>query len=192
MSEHLKPQSTLPLTLEELKAHFPHRYKQPSIDPSVFVAPGSHVIGDVSIGKLSSIWFNCVIRGDVNYIRIGEKTNIQDLTLIHESYKKSPTIIGNSVTVGHSVVLHACKVGDFNLIGMGSIVLDEAELGDYVLLGAGSLVTQGTKIPPRSKAFGRPAKVVGTLTDEEIKFLTFSADHYVRLRQTYLSSTGSV
>jgi gamma-carbonic anhydrase len=146
------------------------------------------VLGDVTIGKESSLWFNSVVRGDVNYIRIGEKTNIQDLTLIHESYKKAPTIIGNSVTIGHSVVLHACTVGDFSLVGMGSVILDEAELGEYVLLGAGSLVTQGTKIPARSKAFGRPAKVVGTLTEEEIKFLTFSAEHYVRLSRTYLTS----
>lgn len=177
------------LNLEELKTIFPHRYQQPQIDPSVFIAPGSHVIGDVTIGKESSVWFNCVLRGDVNFIRIGEKTNIQDLSLIHESYRKNPTIIGNSVTVGHSVVLHACTVGDFCLLGMGSIVLDGAELGDYVLLGAGSLVTQGTKLPSRSKVMGSPAKVVGSLTDEEITFLEFSAAHYVRLRQTYLSSS---
>jgi len=127
----------------------------------------------------------------VNFVKIGEKTNIQDMTLIHESYQKKPTIIGNSVTVGHSAVLHACIVGDFSLVGMGSVILDDAELGDYVLLGAGSLVTPGTKIPSRSKAFGRPAKVVGTLSEEEIKFLTASADHYVRLSRTYLPSTGS-
>ena len=169
-----------------MKAAFPHRYRQPQIDTSVFIAPGSHVLGDVTIGKESSVWFNCVLRGDVNFIKIGERTNIQDMTLIHESYKKSPTIIGDSVTVGHSVVLHACKIGSFSLIGMGSIVLDDAELGEYVLLGAGSLVTQGAKIPPRSKAFGRPAKVVGSLSDEEIKFLEHSAAHYVRLSQTYL------
>ncbi len=187
MSEHPKKI----LTLEELKAAFPHRYSKPQIDPSVFIAPGSHIIGDVSLGKESSVWFNCVIRGDVNFVKVGERTNIQDMTLIHESYKKSPTRIGNSVTIGHSVVLHACTVGDFCLVGMGSIVLDDAELGDYVLLGAGSLVTQGTKIPPRSKAFGRPAKVVGSLSDEEIQFLKQSADHYVRLRQSYLSATGS-
>ena len=187
MSEHPKKI----LTLEELKATFPHRYRQPQIDPSVFVAPGSHIIGDVTLGKESSVWFNCVIRGDVNYVRVGDQTNIQDMTLIHESYKKSPTVVGNSVTVGHSVILHACTIGDFSLIGMGSVVLDDAEIGDYVLLGAGSLVTQGTKIPARSKAFGRPAKVVGTLTDEEIQFLKQSAAHYVRLRQTYLSSSDS-
>lgn len=131
------------------------------------------------------------MRADVNFIKIGEKTNIQDMTLIHESYKKNPTVIGNSVTIGHSVVLHACTIGDFSLVGMGSVIQDEAELGDFVLLGAGSLVTPGTKIPPRSKAFGRPAKVVGALTDEEIQLLTSSADHYVRLSRTYLSSTGS-
>lgn len=187
MSEHPKKI----LTLEELKTAFPHRYRSPQIDPSVFVAPGSHILGDVTLGKESSVWFNCVIRGDVNFVRVGERTNIQDMTLIHESYKKSPTIIGNAVTVGHSVVLHACTIGDFSLIGMGSVVLDDAMIGDYVLLGAGSLVTQGSKIPSRSKAFGRPAKVVGSLSDEEIEFLKRSADHYVQLRQTYLSSSDS-
>lgn len=104
---------------------------------------------------------------------------------MHESFKASPCIIGNDVTVGHSVVLHACTIGNFALIGMGSVVLDDAEIGEFVLLGAGSLVTQGTKIPARSKAFGRPAKVVGQLTDEEIEKLRFSANHYVELAKTY-------
>lgn len=171
----------------DLKKHFPFRYQPPKIDPSVFLAPGSHVHGDVWIGKESSIWFNCVLRGDVNYIRVGERTNIQDMSLVHVSYQANPTIIGNDVTVGHSVVLHACTIGNFALIGMGSVILDEAEIGDYVLLGAGSLVTQGTKIPPRTKAFGRPAKVVGELTDEELEHLRWSADHYVNLAKTYKS-----
>ena len=182
MSEHQKE-------IEELKKHFPHRYTNPIVDPTVFRAPGSQVIGDVVIGKESSIWFNSVIRADVNYIRIGERTNIQDFTMVHESYKASPTIIGNSVTVGHSVLLHACTVRDFALIGMGSILLDDVEIGEFVLLGAGSLVTQGTKIPAGSKAFGRPAKVVGQLTEEEKEKLRFSADHYVRLAQTYRFAT---
>lgn len=131
------------------------------------------------------MWFNAVLRGDVNYIRVGEGTNIQDLSLVHESYQKSPTIIGSHVTVGHSVILHACRVGDLSLIGMGSTVLDDAEIGDEVLLGAGSLVTQGMKIPSGSKAFGRPAKVVGKLTEEERAFLRWSANHYVLLAKTY-------
>jgi carbonic anhydrase/acetyltransferase-like protein (isoleucine patch superfamily) len=156
------------------------------------VAPGAHVIGDVVLGKESSVWFNTVLRGDVNYIRIGERTNIQDLSLVHESYKKSPTIVGNHVTVGHSVILHACTVGDFSLVGMGSVVLDDAEIGDFVLLGAGSLVTQGAKIPSGMKAFGRPAKVVGPITDEEREFLKWSAEHYVQLARTYLFSGVSL
>src|SRR5438093_802843 len=94
----------------ELREHFPHRFASPRLDPSVLVAPGAHVHGDVVVGKDSSIWFNCVLRGDVNYIRVGERTNIQDLTMIHVAYKGSPTIVGNSVTVGHGCILHACTV----------------------------------------------------------------------------------
>lgn len=170
---------------EALKRHFPHRFVPPKIHPSVFQAPGSRIHGDVEIGKESSVWFNAVMRGDVNYIRIGEKTNIQDLSLIHVSFEGNPAIIGNAVTVGHSVVLHACSVRDYSLIGMGSCILDGAEIGEYVMLGAGSLVTQNTKIPSGSKAFGRPAKVVATLTEEEREHLRWSAEHYVRLAKTY-------
>ena len=172
-----------------MKKHFPFRYNKPSLETDVFIASGAQVVGDVHIGSESSIWFNAVVRGDVNYVRIGEKTNIQDLSMIHESYKASPTKVGSHVTVGHSVILHACTIGDFSLMGMGSIVLDDAEIGDFVLLGAGSLVTQGMKIPSRSKAFGRPAKVVGTLTEEDIARLKWSADHYVALARTYLNSS---
>lgn len=188
MSEH--PKNNLPpsqWTLAEQQSYYPYRYSKPNIDASVYLAEGSRVLGDVTIGKESSIWFNTVVRADVNFVRIGERTNIQDLSMIHESFKASPTLIGNCVTVGHSVLLHACTIGDFALIGMGSIVLDDAEIGDFVLLGAGSLVTQGTKIPARSKAFGRPAKVVGQLTDEEIEKLKWSAAHYVRLSRSYLA-----
>lgn len=141
----------------------------------------------MKVGKNSSIWFNTVIRADVNSVRVGENTNIQDLTLIHESYKASPTLIGNSVTVGHSCILHACTIGDFCMVGMGSTILDDATLGEFVLLGAGSLVTPGTVIPSFSKAFGRPAKVVGKLTESEIEKLKWLATHYDQLRQIYLS-----
>lgn len=174
-----------PSELERLKKHFPHRFTEPKIDPSVFLAPGSHVLGDVTIGKDSSVWFNTVIRADVCYVRIGEKTNIQDCSLIHESFPSTPVIIGDGVTVGHSVTLHACKIGNYSLIGMGSTILDGAEIGDFVLLGAGSLVTPGTKIPSGMKAFGRPAKVVAELTQEEKDRLKWSANHYVDLAKTY-------
>lgn len=169
---------------------YPHFHQSPQINPTVFLAEGSRVYGDVHIGKDSSIWFNTVIRGDVNYIRIGERTNIQDLSLVHVSYETFPTIIGDDVTVGHSAIIHACKIGNCTLIGMGSTVLDGAEIGDFVLLGAGSLVTQNTKMPSGVKAFGRPAKVVAELTEEERKMLKLSALHYVNLSRSYLSPTA--
>jgi carbonic anhydrase/acetyltransferase-like protein (isoleucine patch superfamily) len=177
--------SELPELTGDLKRDYPHRFEIPQIHSSAKILTGAQVYGDVHIGKESSVWFNAVVRGDVNYIRIGEATNVQDLSLIHVSYKASPTIIGNGVTIGHSVVLHACTIRDFVLVGMGSVVLDDAEIGDYVILGAGSLVTPRTKIPSGSKAFGRPAKVVGQLTQEERDKIEFNARHYVNLAKTY-------
>jgi len=168
--------------------YLPHLFRKPQIDPSAYLASGAKILGDVVIGKESSIWFNAVIRADVNFVRIGERTNIQDLTLIHESYKASPTVIGNSVTIGHSCVLHACTIKDFCMVGMGSTILDDAELGEFVLLGAGSLVTPGTKIPAYSKALGRPAKGVAKLSPQEIDHLKWLADHYVKLREIYQNS----
>jgi carbonic anhydrase/acetyltransferase-like protein (isoleucine patch superfamily) len=179
MSEHSE------LTEEELKHKFPHRYTNPKIHPSVFIAPGAQVFGDVEIGADSSLWFNSIVRGDVNFIRIGERTNIQDLSMIHVSYHGHPTIIGNGVTIGHASILHACTIGDYALIGMGTQILDGVEIGEYSLIGAGSLVTKGTKIPPRTQAFGRPAKVTGELTEKQIEHLRWSARHYVNLARTY-------
>jgi carbonic anhydrase/acetyltransferase-like protein (isoleucine patch superfamily) len=191
MSERRKQnETTQKITKEALQSKYPHRYKDPKIHSSAIILPGVQIHGDVEIGKESSVWFNSVIRGDVNYIRIGDRTNIQDLSLIHVSYKALPTIIGNDVTVGHSVVLHACTVKDFALIGMGSVILDGAEIGEYCLIGAGSLITQGTKIPAGTKAFGRPAKVVGELTQEEREKLEFSARHYVNLAKAYTSQSA--
>lgn len=182
MSTHPGPIDT---KLQELQKRYPHRFKDPVIHSDAWVAPGAQIFGDVQVGAQSSVWFNCVARGDVNYIRIGERSNIQDLSMIHVTYKGNPTIIGNDVTIGHSCILHACSIGDFALVGMGSCILDGAEIGEWVLLGAGSLVTQGTKIPPYSKAFGRPAKVVAKLTDAEIEALKFSPSHYVQLMNSY-------
>lgn len=169
----------------DLKTLYPHKFTKPRIHPTVYLAPGSQVSGDVEVGQDSSIWYNTVLRGDVNFIRVGERTNIQDLTMVHVSFRTHPTIIGNDVTIGHSCVVHACTIGDFALIGMGSLILDGAEIGELVLLGAGSLVTGNTKIPPGTKAFGRPAKVVGDLTEKEIASLKFSAAHYQRLAESY-------
>ena len=175
----------MPNESQELKKLYPHKFKTPQIHASAMILPSAQVMGDVHIGAESSVWFHSVIRGDVNFIRIGEKTNIQDGSIIHVSYRKSPTNIGNCVTVGHSVTLHACTLRDFVLVGMGSVVLDDAELGEFVLLGAGSLVTPGTKIPAYSKAFGRPAKVVSKLTEAEIESIRWNADHYVKLAASY-------
>ncbi len=157
----------------------------PKIDPSVFIADGVHIIGDVEIGKDCSVWFNTVIRGDVNFIRIGERTNIQDNTVVHVTNKKYPTHIGSNVTIGHSAVIHACTIGDYALIGMGAIVLDNAVVGRYCLVAAGAVVTMGMNIPEGMLVAGVPAKVVRPLTDDEKKFLAQSAQNYIDYVATY-------
>lgn len=172
---------------EQLKKLYPHRYNSCKVSPSAWIAEGAVVNGDVHIGNESSIWFNSVVRADVNYIRIGNQTNIQDLSMIHVSYKTYPTIIGDCVTVGHSAIIHACTISNFVLVGMGSVILDGAQIGEYVLLGAGSLVTGKTKIPSGVKAYGRPAKVISELTEAEREYIRTSAIHYVNLAKTYVT-----
>lgn len=157
----------------------PYRGKWPDIHETAFVAPSSDLIGDVKIGAESSVWFQCVIRGDVNWIRIGERTNIQDHSMLHVTRVKSPLTIGDEVTVGHRVTLHGCRIGNRVLIGMGAIILDDAEIGDECIIGAGALVTKKMKIPPRSLVLGAPGKVVRALTDEELAYLAKSAKNYV-------------
>jgi gamma-carbonic anhydrase len=157
----------------------------PKIDPSVFIAEGVHIIGDVEIGKDSSIWYNTVIRGDVNYIRIGERTNIQDNTVVHVTNKKFPTHIGSNVTIGHSAVIHACTISDYCLIGMGAVILDDAKVGQYSLIAAGAVVTMGMVIPEGMMAAGVPAKVIRKLTDADINFLKQSAQNYIDYVATY-------
>lgn len=157
----------------------------PKIHPSVFIAEGAHIIGDVEIGKDSSVWFNTVIRGDVHYIRIGERTNIQDNTVVHVTNKKYPTHIGSNVTIGHSAVIHACTIYDYCLIGMGAIILDDAKIGPYSLVAAGALVTMGSVIPEGVLAAGIPAKIIRPLTDDEKQTLIQSAQNYVDYVATY-------
>ncbi|HBF12191.1 MAG TPA: gamma carbonic anhydrase family protein [Deltaproteobacteria bacterium] len=162
---------------------------QPKIHASCFVAPQACVIGDVEIGEGSSIWFQTVVRGDVNTIRIGKKTNIQDLCMVHvtnrDAPKPAPTVIGDEVTVGHRVVLHGCTIKDRCLIGIGSIILDGAVIEEECMIGAGSLVTPGTIIPRGHLAWGSPAKVTRPLTAAEKKFLRLSAAHYAQLAKKY-------
>ena len=151
---------------------------KPKIDETVFVAESADIIGDVVINKNSSVWYNVVIRGDEQPIRVGENTNIQDGCVVHTGWDV-PTQIGNNVTIGHKALIHGCKIGDNTLIGMGSIVLDNAEVGEYVLLGAGSLVPPGKKIPSGVLAMGSPAKVIRELTDVEKESIRKSAIDYI-------------
>src|SRR6267143_5845344 len=159
----------------------------PQIHPTAFVAEGTHVIGDVQIGEQSSIWFNTVVRGDMFYIRIGERTNVQDNCVIHTRTGAHPTIVEDEVTVGHSVTLHGCYVEHGALIGIGSIVLDDVRIGAQSLVAAGSLVSPGTIIPPRSLVMGMPARVKRPLTDEEVASLAKYWQNYVEYSAYYLN-----
>ncbi len=170
------------------------RYKEwfPQFSHNSWVAPNATVIGNVVMGEDSSIWFGCVVRGDVHKIRIGNRTNIQDLTMIHVThYKKSdmsdghPTIIGDDVTIGHRVMLHGCTIEDACLIGMNATVLDGAVIGKESIVGAGALVTGGKKFPPRSLILGSPAKVVRELGEQEVAQLYASAKRYVDFKEEY-------
>lgn len=166
----------------------PFGEKSPQIDPSVLIVPTATIIGDVIIGAESSLWFQVVVRGDVNHIRIGERTNIQDGTVVHVTNQTHPTLIGDEVTVGHNVTLHGCTIGDRCLVGIGSIILDGATIGADCMIGAGSLVTPGTEIPPGCLVLGSPAKVKRQLSTEEIAFLKQSADNYLGYMKSYAGS----
>ena len=169
----------------------PHHGIQPAIHPSVYVHPSAQIIGEVSLGADVSVWCGAVIRGDVNYITIGTGTNIQDLSVLHVSHKSAwdtlgaPLIIGARVTVGHSVILHGCTIGDECLIGMGSIVMDKAVLEPRVLLGAGSLVPEGKTLQSGYLYLGRPAKQLRPLTTEELAYFDYSAKHYIELARSH-------
>ncbi len=153
--------------MNNLEACIPFKGKKPFIDEDVFLAPGSKIIGDVVIGKGSSIWFNAVLRGDVERIEIGEYTNIQDNAVVHCD-SDIPTDIGSYVTIGHNAVIHACMIQDHCLIGMGAIVMDGALIGEGSVIGAGTIITKNKLIPPYSLVIGSPAEVVETL-DESTK-----------------------
>lgn len=161
--------------------------KKPNISRPVFVAQNATVIGDVAIGRNSGVWFNAVIRADINIIRIGEFTNIQDFCMCHVP-SHLPLIIGNYVTTGHHVVLHGCTVGNRCLIGMGSVLMDGAKIGDNTIIGAGSLVTEGTEIPSGMLALGAPAKVKRELRPEEIEMINKSAEHYWKMAERYINN----
>lgn len=163
----------------------PHQGRTPKIHESVFIAEGAHVIGDVEMGKDCSVWFNAVIRGDVNRIRIGDRTNIQDNCVLHVTHERFPLTIGSDVTIGHGAIVHGATVGNCCLIGMGSRVLDGVEVGDYVLVAAGALVLEGFKIPPGTLVAGVPARVQRELTAEERETLVRSAQNYINYVRSY-------
>ena len=164
----------------------------PTVHPSAFVDQSAQVIGDVHVGPESSIWMNVVVRGDVNYIRIGDRSNIQDLTCIHVMREMHPTLIGNNVTVGHSAVVHGCTIEDRCLIGMGAVLLNGCRIGAGSIVAAGAVVTEGVVVPPGSMVMGVPGRVRRALTPEEDASITWYADNYVRYRLDFVHLSTEV
>jgi carbonic anhydrase/acetyltransferase-like protein (isoleucine patch superfamily) len=163
----------------------PFRGVHPQIHPTAFVDSSSQVIGDVHLGKEASIWCNCTVRGDIHYIRIGDRSNVQDNSVIHVRNGSNPTILEAEVTVGHSVTLHGCHVERGCLIGIGSILLDAVRVGSESLVAAGALLSPGTVIPPRSLVMGMPAKVRRELSDAEVEGLKVYWQNYVEYTREY-------
>jgi carbonic anhydrase/acetyltransferase-like protein (isoleucine patch superfamily) len=170
----------------------PFRGKVPQVHPSAFIAESADVIGDVVIGVEASVWFNCVVRGDVFYIRIGDRTNVQDGTVIHVTNGRHATILEDKVTVGHNATLHGCYVETGSLIGIGAILMDDVRVGERSLVAAGSLLTPGMKIPARSLVMGAPARVKRPLTDEEVAGLDYYWKNYIELSKIYKGGSGTI
>ena len=168
----------------------PYRNILPTVDPTAFVDASAQVIGDVHLGFESSVWMNVVIRGDVNSIRIGARTNVQDLTLVHVMRDTNPTVIGDNVTIGHSAVIHGCTIEDRCLIGMGSILLNGCLIGRESIVAACTVVPEGVEIPPGSLVMGAPGKVRRVLTDVERQQILQYADNYVAYRLDYAQPHG--
>lgn len=159
--------------------------KRPRLHPSVWLAPGAHVVGDVEIGESSSVWFNSVIRGDVERVQIGARTNVQDLTMIHVTNGRFTCLIGDDVTVGHGVALHGCRIIGRSLIGMSAVILDDAEVGQDTIVAAHSLVRVGFKVPPGTLVAGVPATVKRDLKPAELDEIKRSAERYAEYARSY-------
>jgi carbonic anhydrase/acetyltransferase-like protein (isoleucine patch superfamily) len=160
---------------------------KPTIPKSCFIEETAVVVGDVVMGEDCSAWFHAVIRGDVHYIRIGQRTNVQDLSVLHVTHDTAPLVIGDEVTIGHHVVLHGCTIKDRVLIGMGAIVMDKVVIGEDSIVGAGALVTEGTIVPPKSLILGAPARVKRPVTDKELAWIRESAQNYVDYARQYMT-----
>jgi carbonic anhydrase/acetyltransferase-like protein (isoleucine patch superfamily) len=169
----------------------PFRGRWPTLGARVFLAPGAHVAGEVELGDDVSFWFHTVARGDVNFIRIGPRTNIQDGTVLHVSHLTHPLVIGAGVVVGHQAVLHGCTIDDGALIGIGARVLDGAVVERGAQIGAGAVVAPGHRIPAGHLALGIPARVARPLTDEESRRIAETCDRYAALKEEYRASVGS-
>ena len=165
----------------------PYRGQLPVVHPTAYIDQSAQVIGDVEVGAESSVWMNVVIRGDVNRIRIGQRSNVQDGTIVHVMHDTHPTSIGDDVTIGHGAVVHGCTIRDRVLIGMGAILLNGAVIGEDAIVAAGSLVPEGMSVPGRSLVMGSPAKVRRPLTDVEVASILEYAGNYVRYRRDYQS-----
>jgi carbonic anhydrase/acetyltransferase-like protein (isoleucine patch superfamily) len=159
--------------------------RAPILGRDVYLADDAVVVGEATLGDQASVWFGSIVRADVGWIRIGKRSNIQDLTMVHVTGGQANTTIGDDVTVGHRVVLHGCTVGDGCLVGIGAVLLDECVIGEGSVIGAGAVVTPGTRVPPRSLVLGIPAKVVRPATDEEARMGIEGAERYVELARFY-------
>ena len=169
---------------------YPFLGKTPKFDESNYIAPSADIIGDVTLGHESSVWFNCTVRGDVNYIEIGDRSNIQDNCCIHVMNQTGPTIIGNEVTIGHGAVIHGCTIKDRVLIGMNAVVLDKAVIEEDVIIAAGSLVTPGKTMPSGYMCMGSPCKPVRKLTEEEFKSIPKYSENYVKYSRVYMGKAN--
>jgi carbonic anhydrase/acetyltransferase-like protein (isoleucine patch superfamily) len=168
----------------------PYRGSSPRLAPDAFAAPGATLIGDVEVGAQASVWFGCVVRGDVQRVRIGARTNLQDGSIIHVSREGLATLIGVEVTIGHGCIVHACTLEDRAFVGMGSVILDGAVVASEGMLGAGSLLSPGKRVGSRELWLGRPARLVRLVSDEERAVLDEQNRHYVELAAEYRAALG--
>jgi len=166
--------------------------RKPQIDDTAYVAPGAVLLGDVRIREDASVWFNCVLRGDVNYIEVGKRSNLQDLVLCHGLYQTNPVVVGNDVTVGHSAIIHGSVIEDRCLIGMGAKVLSGAVVGAESIVAAGAVVREGEHIPPRSLVVGLPGRVVKSLGEAEVKLIAAYGRNYLEYKDAYLSQAEEI
>ena len=169
----------------------PHQGISPRVHPTAFVDVSAQVIGDVEIGEASSVWMNAVVRGDVHWIRIGARSNLQDCTIVHVMTGTHPTTIGDDVTIGHGAIVHGCTLRGRILVGMGAILLNGVEVGEDSIVAAGTLLPEGTVVPPRSLVMGSPGRVRRPLRDDEVESIGWYAERYVAYRLDYIAGASA-